>query len=316
MKVLVAYGSKHGGTAGIAAQIGETLRSWGLDAVVLPARAVRDVSKYDAVIVGGALYGMHWYADARSFVLRNAKILRERPVWFFSSGPLDESASRADIAPTIQVQQLMDFVCANGHVTFGGTLAPGARGFIAAKMAKNHAGDWRDPTRIAAWARTVANQLSDTTQPARAKPAPKPLPARLPLVALCLAAGLSAIVGGTALTVRPDGSLLRMPLSLLDHTPFHDFFLPGLLLLLVIGLGNIWAGVAHFRRSDYASLVSLFSGGALVIWMLVQMIMLRSFNWPEAMYLILGIAILAESIRQMRTMFESFGGPEPKPASG
>ncbi len=53
-RVLVAYGTKHGATAGIAEQIGKTLREDGLDAVVLPAGDVHDVRAYDAVVLGGA----------------------------------------------------------------------------------------------------------------------------------------------------------------------------------------------------------------------------------------------------------------------
>ncbi|WP_241845393.1 hypothetical protein [Streptomyces sp. CB02261] len=43
-RVLVAYGSKAGATAGIAEGIGQTLRDDGFDAVVLPADTVTDVS--------------------------------------------------------------------------------------------------------------------------------------------------------------------------------------------------------------------------------------------------------------------------------
>ena len=33
---------------------------------------------------------------------------------------------------------------------------------------------------------------------------------------------------------RPDGSSIGLPLSVLQHSPFHDFFAPGLLLLLFV----------------------------------------------------------------------------------
>jgi hypothetical protein len=53
------------------------------------------------------------------------------PFWFFSSGPLDDWSEDRDIPPTLQVQTLLDRVGALGHVTFGGRLAPDARGFPA-----------------------------------------------------------------------------------------------------------------------------------------------------------------------------------------
>ncbi|MFD8008773.1 hypothetical protein [Streptomyces sp. NPDC058955] len=55
-RVLVAYVSRHDATAGIADEIGRTLRDDGLDADVLPADAATDVSGYDGVVPGGALY--------------------------------------------------------------------------------------------------------------------------------------------------------------------------------------------------------------------------------------------------------------------
>ena len=160
MKILVVHGSERGGTAGIAAQIADTLREFGHTVDVAPAREVRDVGAYDAVLIGGALYAMCWQRDARHFVLRHAEVLRGRQVWLFSSGPLDDSASRTEIPPTPEVQQWMAFVGAEGHATFGGRLTPDARGFVASRMARTKAGDWRDPAHIARWAREVARQIT------------------------------------------------------------------------------------------------------------------------------------------------------------
>ena len=56
MSVLVTYGSKRGGTAGIAGIVAETLREEGLHVDLTPARQARDVEDYEAVVVGGALY--------------------------------------------------------------------------------------------------------------------------------------------------------------------------------------------------------------------------------------------------------------------
>lgn len=53
----------------------------------------------------------------------------------------------------------MERVGAIGHATFGGRLAPDARGFPAAARAKRLAGDWRNESRIREWAREVARRL-------------------------------------------------------------------------------------------------------------------------------------------------------------
>jgi menaquinone-dependent protoporphyrinogen oxidase len=161
MRVLVAYGSKRGGTEGIAIWIAEELCGHGLPAEALPAGKVKRLDNYDAVIVGGSLYATRWHRQARRFVRQYQGELRRIPTYFFSSGPLDDSASRRDIPPVTGVKRLMDLVGARGHVTFGGRLSADARGFPASAMAKKMSGDWRDRPQVETWARTVAAHLLD-----------------------------------------------------------------------------------------------------------------------------------------------------------
>jgi menaquinone-dependent protoporphyrinogen oxidase len=166
VRVLVVHGSQRRGTEGIAQVIAETLREAGLLADVTSAAEAGDVSGYDAVIVGGGLYAGRWHPDARRFVKQQATALQRRPVWLFSSGPLDGSAADGHIPPTPQVHRLMDRIGARGHVTFGGFLSSDARGFLASAMAKQHAGDWRDPGQIRGWARGIADSLIAAAAPA------------------------------------------------------------------------------------------------------------------------------------------------------
>lgn len=99
MRILIAYGSKRGGTAGLAEMIGDELTAAGLHTVVRPARDVGRLDDFDAVVIAGALYANRWHGDARRFARRHAKALRERPVWLVGSGPLDDSAVGGDIPP-------------------------------------------------------------------------------------------------------------------------------------------------------------------------------------------------------------------------
>jgi menaquinone-dependent protoporphyrinogen oxidase len=166
MRVLVTWGSTSGGTEGIARTIGDTLQREGFEVDVLPPGAAVKATGFDAAIVGGALYANLWHRAARRFVSRRQRDLRRVPVWFFSSGPLDGSSDREDTRPTPQVQTLMERVGALGHATFGGRLAPDARGFPASAMAKKHSGDWRNLPRIRSWAADIARVLP-TARPGR-----------------------------------------------------------------------------------------------------------------------------------------------------
>jgi menaquinone-dependent protoporphyrinogen oxidase len=82
-----------------------------------------------------------------------------------SSGPLDDSASKAAIPPVPQVAKLMSRLGVRGHVTFGGRLASDAKGFPASAMAKTRAGDWRDTAEVQRWAATIAHELAEVTSP-------------------------------------------------------------------------------------------------------------------------------------------------------
>ena len=159
MRVLVAYGSKMGGTSGLAEMIGAELEANGLEAEVKPAKDVRNLQPYDAVIVGGALYAMRWHKDARRFIRRYGTALEKMPVWLFSSGPLDDSAVAEEIPPVGFVRKVLERIGARGHVTFGGAMPADAKGFPAAAMAKDNAGDWRDPDHVRRWAKMVAEEL-------------------------------------------------------------------------------------------------------------------------------------------------------------
>lgn len=153
MRVLVAYGSKMGGTKGLAEMLGSELIGLGHSVEVKSGREVSSVSEFDAVIVGGALYYfISWHKDAKAVVRRHLKELRTKPVWIFSSGPLDDSALEKDIPPIRSVARLIDRVGARGHVTFGGRLDNETRGLPA--------GDWRNAEHVRRWAEEIDRELN------------------------------------------------------------------------------------------------------------------------------------------------------------
>jgi menaquinone-dependent protoporphyrinogen oxidase len=159
MRVLVTWGSKRGGTEGVGRTLRDALETHGFESVALSVDEVKELDTFDAAIVSSALYSNRWTRGAVRFVNRHLDQLRKVPVWFFSSGPLDDSADREEIAATRQVAVLAERIGAQGHVTFGGRLKGDAKGFPASAMAKSKSGDWRNPERIRAWADKLAGEL-------------------------------------------------------------------------------------------------------------------------------------------------------------
>jgi len=84
--------------------------------------------------------------------------------------------------------------------------------------------------------------------------------------------GLSAVGGGIGL-IATNG--LGMPHSVLAHSPFDRFTIPGLL-LTGVGAGLLTAAWTVWRRRLLAPLVSLAAGCVLLGWIAIEAIMVRS----------------------------------------
>jgi menaquinone-dependent protoporphyrinogen oxidase len=164
MTVLIAYATVNGSTGEIAEWIGEELRVVGLAADVRPVAEVTGVDEYEAVVVGSAMYMAGWHAEARKFVHWFAGALARRPVWLFSSGPLDTSAEEAELPPGPQAAAILRKVNARGHITFGGKVSKDAHGWLGLVARRieteGRGGDFRNPERVRVWAREIATKLT------------------------------------------------------------------------------------------------------------------------------------------------------------
>jgi menaquinone-dependent protoporphyrinogen oxidase len=290
MRILVTWGSKRGGTEGIARIVGDELRREGHDVRLSPAARVRAVDA-DAVIVGGALYANRWHVDARRFVRRHRADLRRVPVWFFSSGPLDESADDGSIGPTTQVENLMRRIGALGHATFGGRLAPDARGFPARAMAKTKAGDWRNGAIIRAWTRAVAKALP-TAQPGPIVAVPGGSRVRLVAHAFALWASCAVIMGLLVAAV-PLGAALALHAVLAPIVSFavarryfraagaREPLATAFTFVAVVALLDVVAGLVEHGLAMFASVLgtwlplALIFGAAWATGVLAQMAPMR-----------------------------------------
>ena len=159
MRALIVYGTRGGGTAGLAHMIATAFEREGWRADVRDAADAPGIGDVDVVVVGGGLYAGRWVPSVRHWARRHKATLKIVPVWFFSSGPLDDSARAGDLAPAPSVAKLAREVEVSGHMTFGGYLDEHPKGFIARQMARKYAGDWRDPEQVTEWVRLICRHV-------------------------------------------------------------------------------------------------------------------------------------------------------------
>lgn len=169
-KVLVAFATKYGATAGIAEKIGETLRQAGLEAEVVNLKHSKGLAldSYPAVVLGSAVYIGAWRKEAARFLKQNETALSGKAVWFFSSGPT-ESGDPEELVEgwgfPKGLQPAADRIGPRQTKIFHGALTESKLNGLEKWMLKNvkaPIGDYRDWDMIAAWAETIAAELKET----------------------------------------------------------------------------------------------------------------------------------------------------------
>jgi menaquinone-dependent protoporphyrinogen oxidase len=78
-RILVAYASQTGSTAGVAEAIGRTLADSGAQVDVLRMQDVKDLGLYRAVVAGSAIHGGAWLPEAMQFVQDHRLELARKP---------------------------------------------------------------------------------------------------------------------------------------------------------------------------------------------------------------------------------------------
>lgn len=151
----------------------------------------------------------------------------------------------------------------------------------------------------------------------------KPTIARNILIALLLFLGLGAIGGGAFLIISPSGKLIGgLPLSILEHSPFTDFLIPGVILFLILGIAPCLISLALIRKPElkivehfnffkdmyWAWSFSIYIAFALIIWIQVETISMNSVTWLQTFYMLYAIPIIFVALLpQVRAIYKKTG---------
>jgi hypothetical protein len=122
--------------------------------------------------------------------------------------------------------------------------------------------------------------------------------------------GLGAIFGGGAMILDPTGSMIRLPLELLDHSILPNFLIPGIVLFLLFGLlplllfrpllkkpySRFFEGLNLLSDMHWAWTFVIYIGFGLIIWIQVQMTVIEDVHWVHDLYTYWAIFILAMAL--------------------
>lgn len=126
------------------------------------------------------------------------------------------------------------------------------------------------------------------------------------LIVLQFLLGFGAFVSGALLVTAPDGSLMRMPLSMLQYSPFSNFLIPRMILAILLGVYplavaySLWRkpawrwpdGINPFKHRHWSWAASLAAGVILLIWITVQVLMLRAAAFLHVLYFVWGWVLI------------------------
>lgn len=128
----------------------------------------------------------------------------------------------------------------------------------------------------------------------RSAPAPRvPWPTVALLALLQAFIGLAAVISAALLLADPSGANLELDPAQLAQSPFGSYLLPGLFLMVVIGIGHLTGVSLTVWRRAAAAPVAMVLGAVLMAWILAQLLWLRDTSTLQAVFFVVGASEVA-----------------------
>ncbi len=116
-------------------------------------------------------------------------------------------------------------------------------------------------------------------------------------ISFLLLLGIGALGGGIALVAKPDGSVMQFDVALLAGSPFSDYFLPGVILGGLFGVGSFAVATLGLLRRRIAPFLAFAIGCAQMIWIVVELAVIRELSFLHPTFFVVGLVIALASVR-------------------
>jgi hypothetical protein len=83
-----------------------------------------------------------------------------------------------------------------------------------------------------------------------------------------------------------------VPLDWLAGSPFKNYFIPSVILLVVVGGALSFAAVALLARARLARVSAVVAGMLVLVWIAVQLAIIGYVSWMQPATLVAGILVL------------------------
>lgn len=97
-------------------------------------------------------------------------------------------------------------------------------------------------------------------------------------ICLLLFNSIGAFYGGMNLIIHPDGSGIHLDPALLAHTPFPNYFIPGIILVIANGVLSIAVLFSLLLNHPMYYLHVTFEGCILLGWLFIQILLIRRID--------------------------------------
>ncbi len=115
-------------------------------------------------------------------------------------------------------------------------------------------------------------------------------------ITLLVLLGLGALAGGLALIARPDGSAMHFDVALLRAVPLPTSSFPGLVLGGLFGIGSLVVAGLGLRRSRLAPFLAFAIGCGQMIWIVVELAIIKELSVLHPICFGIGLAIAVASV--------------------
>lgn len=101
--------------------------------------------------------------------------------------------------------------------------------------------------------------------------------------------GIGAIPAGLGFLVDTSGAKMGNSIALLANSPLKSFLLPGLFLLFINGIGNLFGSYVVFKRKQFAGIIGFILGVILVLWISIQVYWITLSSFMQPLFFLIGL---------------------------